>query len=224
MSTVEHPDNPIEIVIHVNMLAEGWDVTNLYTICPLRKADSIKLVEQTIGRGLRLPYGGERTHVDKVDKLTVVAHENFTQVINAAKEPGSILQKFTYVEIEHDQLTERTEVITSSSKVNIEIRNEAETVAKIANEEEKQKATVSLDAKRTILEAIKDAEIIHSSGGLNNFEKPEVKAKVIAKAVEIIETGQQDIFKESIVEELPNVYERTLVQFRNSIIEIPKSH
>ena len=29
---VENPKNPVEIVIHVNMLKEGWDVNNLYTI------------------------------------------------------------------------------------------------------------------------------------------------------------------------------------------------
>jgi type III restriction enzyme len=29
---VEHPDEPTEIVIYVNILKEGWDVTNLYTI------------------------------------------------------------------------------------------------------------------------------------------------------------------------------------------------
>jgi type III restriction enzyme len=29
---VESPEEPTEIVIHVNMLKEGWDVTNLYTI------------------------------------------------------------------------------------------------------------------------------------------------------------------------------------------------
>ncbi len=51
----------IEIVIHVNMLKEGWDVTNLYTIVPLRAANAPLLIEQTIGRGLRLPFGGERT-------------------------------------------------------------------------------------------------------------------------------------------------------------------
>lgn len=38
--TVEHADNTVEIVIHVNMLKEGWDVTNLYTIVPLRAANS----------------------------------------------------------------------------------------------------------------------------------------------------------------------------------------
>ena len=36
---VEHNDEPTEIVIHVNMLKEGWDVTNLYTIVPLRAAN-----------------------------------------------------------------------------------------------------------------------------------------------------------------------------------------
>ena len=33
---VEKADEPTEIVIHVNMLKEGWDVTNLYTIVPLQ--------------------------------------------------------------------------------------------------------------------------------------------------------------------------------------------
>ena len=52
--SLEDPGNQIEVVVHVNMLKEGWDVTNLYTIVPLRAADAITLVEQTIGRGLRL--------------------------------------------------------------------------------------------------------------------------------------------------------------------------
>lgn len=48
---VENYDNPIEIVIHVNMLKEGWDVNNLYTIVPLRTAASKVLREQMVGRG-----------------------------------------------------------------------------------------------------------------------------------------------------------------------------
>jgi type III restriction enzyme len=66
--SVESPDNKTEIVVHVNMLKEGWDVTNLFTIVPLRKADSRTLVEQSIGRGLRLPYG-QRTGVPAVDRV-----------------------------------------------------------------------------------------------------------------------------------------------------------
>src|SRR5208282_2696157 len=95
---LESADNEIEIVIHVNMLKEGWDVTNLYTIVPLRAANASVLVEQTIGRGLRLPFGGERTGNEKIDKLTVVAHDNFNRVIAAAQDPNSILNKLKFVE------------------------------------------------------------------------------------------------------------------------------
>lgn len=45
---VESEDEPTEIVIHVNMLKEGWDVTNLYTIVPLRAANARVLIEQSI--------------------------------------------------------------------------------------------------------------------------------------------------------------------------------
>ena len=81
---IEKPGNPIEIVIHVNKLSEGWDVTNLYTIVPLRAANSPNLVEQSIGRGLRLPYG-ERTGDEAVDTLTVVSHDNYAEIIGRAK-------------------------------------------------------------------------------------------------------------------------------------------
>ena len=81
---IEKSGNPIEIVIHVNKLSEGWDVTNLYTIVPLRAANSVNLVEQSIGRGLRLPYG-ERTGDEAVDTLTVVSHDNYSAIISKAK-------------------------------------------------------------------------------------------------------------------------------------------
>lgn len=83
--TVESPDNPVEIVIHVNMLKEGWDVTNLYTIVPLRAANSKTLVEQSIGRGLRLPYG-KRVGVPAVDRLTIVSHDKFQEIVEKVEE------------------------------------------------------------------------------------------------------------------------------------------
>ncbi len=88
---VEH-DPTTEIVVHVNKLKEGWDVTNLYTIVPLRASASDILTEQTLGRGLRLPYG-MRTGVDAVDTLTVIAHDRFDEVIRKAREPGSLVRK-----------------------------------------------------------------------------------------------------------------------------------
>ena len=85
---VESVDEPTEIVIHVNMLKEGWDVTNLYTIVPLRAANARTLIEQSIGRGLRLPYG-KRTGVDAVDRLNIVAHDRFQEIIDDANRADS---------------------------------------------------------------------------------------------------------------------------------------
>ncbi len=88
---VESFDEPTEIVIHVNMLKEGWDVTNLYTIVPLRAANARTLIEQSIGRGLRLPYG-KRTGVDAVDRLSIVAHERFQEIVDEANNPENPLR------------------------------------------------------------------------------------------------------------------------------------
>lgn len=88
---VEKFTNPIEIVIHVNILKEGWDVNNLYTIIPLRTAASQTLREQTIGRGLRLPYG-QRTDNRDVDALVITAHDKFEKIIAEANKPDSLLK------------------------------------------------------------------------------------------------------------------------------------
>ncbi|MDR0808620.1 MAG: DEAD/DEAH box helicase family protein, partial [Gemmobacter sp.] len=91
-------DGRTEIVIHVNKLKEGWDVTNLYTIVPLRASASEILTEQTLGRGLRLPFGrrvskGGDDDFAAVDRLTVIAHERFDDIIAKAREPGSIVMR-----------------------------------------------------------------------------------------------------------------------------------
>lgn len=96
---VEKPDNPVEIVIHVNMLKEGWDVNNLYTIVPLRTAASKILREQMVGRGLRLPYG-ERTGDKDVDAVMLTAHDKFADIIAEAQKGDSIFKAGNVIKAE----------------------------------------------------------------------------------------------------------------------------
>ncbi|MCA3739358.1 MAG: DEAD/DEAH box helicase family protein [Phenylobacterium sp.] len=91
-------DGTTDIVIHVNKLKEGWDVSNLFTIVPLRASASDILTEQTLGRGLRLPYG-KRTGVEAVDTLTVIAHDRFNALIEMAKSADGLVHKFKEVRI-----------------------------------------------------------------------------------------------------------------------------
>lgn len=96
---VENPKNPVEIVIHVNMLKEGWDVNNLYTIVPLRTAASKILREQMVGRGLRLPYG-ERTGDRDVDAVMLTAHDKFNDILAEAQRGDSIFKAGNVIKAE----------------------------------------------------------------------------------------------------------------------------
>ncbi|MBT9100549.1 type III restriction endonuclease subunit R, partial [Methylovulum psychrotolerans] len=107
---VESHDEPTEVVIHVNMLKEGWDVTNLYTIVPLRAANARTLIEQSIGRGLRLPYG-KRTGVIAVDRLNIVAHDRFQEIVDEANNPDNPL-RLQQVILDAPADTEKTESVT----------------------------------------------------------------------------------------------------------------
>ncbi|MBK9942372.1 MAG: DEAD/DEAH box helicase family protein [Kouleothrix sp.] len=108
---VEQTDEPTEIVIHVNMLKEGWDVTNLYTIVPLRAANARILIEQSIGRGLRLPFG-KRTGVSAVDRLNIVAHDKFQEIIDEANRPDSAIH-ITSVVLDSAQLSQKLSTVVS---------------------------------------------------------------------------------------------------------------
>lgn len=82
--SIERADNPIEIVLHVYKLKEGWDVNNLFTIIPLNAAKSDILAMQTIGRGLRLPFGYV-TGDEDIDTLDIVAHEHYRELVDEVK-------------------------------------------------------------------------------------------------------------------------------------------
>lgn len=82
--SIENASNPIEIVLHVYKLKEGWDVNNLFTIIPLNAAKSDILAMQTIGRGLRLPYW-HITNNEEIDTLDIVAHDHYRELIDDIK-------------------------------------------------------------------------------------------------------------------------------------------
>lgn len=82
--SIEKAENPIEIVLHVYKLKEGWDVNNLFTIIPLNAAKSDILAMQTIGRGLRLPFGFI-TGDEDIDTLDIVAHEHYRELVDEIK-------------------------------------------------------------------------------------------------------------------------------------------
>ncbi len=54
------PASPIEYVITIQALKEGWDCPFAYVFCSVAKVNSKKDVEQLLGRVLRMPYAKRR--------------------------------------------------------------------------------------------------------------------------------------------------------------------
>jgi type III restriction enzyme len=57
------------VIISVLMLREGFDVSNICVVVPLRSSQASILLEQTIGRGLRLMWRGDET-IDELKRET----------------------------------------------------------------------------------------------------------------------------------------------------------
>lgn len=77
------------VIVSVLMLREGFDVNNICVIVPLRSSQAQILLEQTIGRGLRLMW--------REDEYTDIKREN-RERINAGQEPASLIDILSIVE------------------------------------------------------------------------------------------------------------------------------
>ena len=217
--TVERRDNPVEVVIHVNMLKEGWDVTNLYTIVPLRAANSRTLVEQSIGRGLRLPYG-KRVGIPAVDRLTIVSHDRFQEIIDHANDPSSIIR--AGVVIGKD--------IPEAGKKAVIVESEFEKIISIpppqAGEKEKAPGTRSLFEKpeeqevaKATLQVIRQYERLRGS---DQLQRKDVQDEIVKKVENIVRPKQGKLFDSLGEETVAKVVSDTTVLYQEMSIDVPK--
>ena len=220
--SVEDPENKTEIVVHVNMLKEGWDVTNLYTIVPLRAANSKTLVEQSIGRGLRLPYG-KRTGVPDVDRLTIVSHDRFQEIVDHANDPNSIIR--TGVVIGRDIPDKPTQAVTIPPTLHSilgiapaggGLATAGPTPAQpalFATDREREIAAATLDVIR------QDFERLKRSGDL---KAPEVQQKLVTMVREAIRPVQGELAGVTEPLDVSAIVEKTTAAFVEQTIDIPR--
>lgn len=89
LENLDQPGSPVLAVVSVNKLKEGWDVKNIAVVVTLRAMASEVLTQQTMGRGLRLPFG-KYTDVLQIDQLDIIAHQSFQELLAAE----NVLQQF----------------------------------------------------------------------------------------------------------------------------------
>lgn len=83
--SIDRPGSRIRVVVNVFQLSEGWDVTNVWVVAPLRSLATFTNAIQTIGRGLRLPVG-RRIEDEEADTLDVLCFgkEDFGSIVQQA--------------------------------------------------------------------------------------------------------------------------------------------
>ena len=206
---VESVDEPTEIVIHVNMLKEGWDVTNLYTIVPLRAANARTLIEQSIGRGLRLPYG-KRTGVEAVDLLSIVAHDRFQEIIDEANRGDSVLQLKQII---------LDAPGTNEDKASVQVTSNAET---LLTGKDGAMTGDALPVARAVMEAIGQYEYrpqeVPTSQALLN---PEIQAQITANVQQSLQAAQGELLPADPPDIAALVAQATQILVDNTI-DIPR--
>ncbi len=223
---VERTDEPTEIVIHVNMLKEGWDVTNLYTIIPLRAANARTLIEQSIGRGLRLPYG-KRTGVTSVDRLNIIAHDKFQEIIEEANKPGSAIH-LQQVVLNGDQLQEKTETVISQSNLakNLGLPSQSTPTSQLPTESSHQSLFTNkedLKISQITFEAIKQLENQpQKAPSIDSLYAANLQKEIIQLVTEEYQPFQTELegLRPSI--DIANVVQKTIEYAVQQTINIPR--
>ena len=223
---VESVDEPTEIVIHVNMLKEGWDVTNLYTIVPLRAANARTLIEQSIGRGLRLPYG-KRTGVEAVDTLNIVAHDKFQEIIDEANDPDNPLRlKQRVLDRPEDDAGKQSVQVKSNLEQQLTGENINATGADGNRQVQESKAKYNTPnqqaAARAAMDVIKQYQTRPTDAPTSKaLLNTEVKAQITEQVTAQLTQEQRELFTEEAVD-IASIVDQIAQMTVDNTIDIPR--
>ncbi|OQX06153.1 MAG: type III restriction endonuclease subunit R [Thiothrix lacustris] len=228
--SVESVNEPTEIVVHVNMLKEGWDVTNLYTIVPLRAANARTLIEQSIGRGLRLPYG-KRTKVEAVDRLSIVAHDRFQEIIDEANKADNPLRLKQLI-LERDDDDPSTESVSVVSNLDAAITGKQTTGSKGTE----YTPTHHKTADKPVFNGVAEQEVAKvtykviqelqrqpdTAPTVEALQQADVQQKIVDAVNERLTGEQRGLFAEAEQTNLADVVSKTTELVIQQTINIPR--
>lgn len=220
---VEKYDNPVEIVIHVDKLKEGWDVNNLFTIIPLRTASSKRLREQMVGRGLRLPFG-KRTGNKIIDSVYLTAHDKFQDIMNEAQKGESLFTAENVIHAEEleDEGKEISQPMLNFIEPDVEIK--IDELCQKTGAQDKEKV-------ENVVKKISDEINIRIVGTIqNNPDKKLDNTEIEQIAKDTFKTIQDDkdfgeLFAQNsdpFYDWLENETKKIVIETKNKFIPIPQ--
>ncbi|MCZ2268642.1 MAG: DEAD/DEAH box helicase family protein [Ignavibacteriales bacterium] len=178
LKTVDEPDNPVEWIVSVSMLTEGWDVKNVFQIVPheQRAFNSKLLIAQVLGRGLRIPPGISHPVFVKINN-----HESWTDEIrdlyNEVLEIENRIswgydggrQKFLFplfnidYESKQDTIEAKREVASEPTEINFSSQSKTWDETSVYSETGSFRFTVEMQDYVTIDQAAKEIKLFLKS-------------------------------------------------------------
>lgn len=225
--SIESATNPVEIVLHVYKLKEGWDVNNLFTIIPLNAAKSDILAMQTIGRGLRLPFG-EQTGDDKIDTLDIVAHDHYRELVDEIK--NSDIFRYHDLDTQSSDNTESVDVTASASDDQLSLFDDAiaaagvKSFADISNpktqheiyEEYKKNFMATQRKAKTEETPVDDGQMtLFDMQGDSSAEKQDIASTTPDIPTSLPKASQQKMMSEE-------EFSKTITEYSAKAISVPK--
>lgn len=143
LKNVDDKSSPIEWIVSVSMLTEGWDVKNVMQIVPWedRAFNSKLLISQVLGRGLRVP----NVYYNNIPSVKVFNHVSWSRnIVNLVSE---------VLEIETKLISQVFKSHEERSKYNFTLKNINYTKNEI--EVEKETSSTTIDYTNILKNGIK---------------------------------------------------------------------
>lgn len=160
LRSVHSADNPVEWIVSVSMLTEGWDVPNVFQVVPweTKAFNSKLLIAQVLGRGLRIPPGLERPLLTVANHVrwTAELQHLFDEVLEIENRVSSapVREAFSFPLFNLTYATEQVTVQTTTKRAKdpaaVEYLPQARTVTQIATYSQTGNRGVVLEVPDTI--------------------------------------------------------------------------
>ena len=117
------PTCPVEFIITVEALKEGWDCSFAYVLCSVANIGSATDIEQLLGRVLRMPYAQTRSQAALNRAYTHVSSPRFGEGARALKD--TLVEKMGFQPDEADAVIEQRQAVIPGLGTNADLFNRA---------------------------------------------------------------------------------------------------
>lgn len=188
------------------------------------------MIEQSIGRGLRLPYG-KRTGVKEVDRLSIVAHDKFQEIVDAANDPNNPLRLERLI-LDAPEDDPETESVQETSRLNKMVTGKQTTGSKGTD----YSGSGSTETSKPVFNGVAEQEaaykVIKAIEGLKNnptevptskaLRQASVQQQIVKKVQEELTSVQHNLLEEQEQVNLEEVVKKAVELVVEYTIDIPR--